>query len=328
MRTAPTSALLATVAVSVAIASLAAAEQELSSRPVRMIIPFEPGGAIDVIARLIAPGMEGPLGRRIVFENVVGAAGRTGLLRLAAAAPDGYTFSIGGWGPHVAHGALYQLKYDLQIDFEPVGLVASQSLVIVAKTAIPAANLMDLIAWLKVNGETSSMGTGGIGTPGHVSAVLFGNATNTRFQIAPYQNAGRAMQDMVAGKLDIQIATPITALPSIKAGTVKALAVTSSRRLEIAPTIPTVDEAGLARFYAANWQAFWAPKGTSMAMVEKLNSAAMAALSEPAVRERLAELGQELYPRDELSPAALQAFHRAEIAKWWPIIKAANIKVD
>lgn len=318
----------ATVSASILVASEPVSAQFFPARPITMIVPFEPGGAIDVIARLIATGMEEPLGRRIAFENVVGAAGRTGLAKLVAAAPDGYTFSIGGWGPHVAHGALYQLKYDLQNDFEPVGLVASQSLLIVAKTAIPAASLTDLIAWLKANPDTSSMGTGGIGTPGHVSAVLFGNATGTRFQIAPYQNAGRAMQDMVAGKLDMQIATPITALPSINAGTVKAFAVTSSRRLEIAPNIPTVDEAGLAGFYAANWQAFWAPKGTPKALIEKLNSAAAAALTEATVRKRFAELGQELYALDQLSPAALQAFHRAEIAKWWPIIKGAGIKAD
>ena len=318
----------AAAAASALVASEPVSAQVFPSRPITMIVPFEPGGAIDVIARVIAAGMEGPLGQRIAFENVVGAAGRTGLSRLVAALPDGYTFSIGGWGPHVAHGALYQLKYDLQNDFEPVGLVASQSLLIAAKTDIPAEDLAGLIAWLKANPDTSSMGTGGIGTPGHVSAVLFGNATVTRFQIAPYQNAGRAMQDMVAGKLDMQIATPVTALSSINAGTVKAFAVTSSRRLEIAANIPTVDEAGLPGFYASNWQALWAPKGTPTSAINKINDAAAAALSDATVRKRLADLGQELYPRDQLSVAALQVFHKAEIAKWWPIIKGANIKVD
>lgn len=318
----------AAVAASTLVASEPVNAQVFPSRPITMIVPFEPGGAIDVIARVIAAGMEGPLGQRIAFENVVGAAGRIGLGRLVAAPPDGYTFSIGGWGPHVAHGALYQLRYDLQNDFEPVGLVASQSLLIATKTAISAESLTGLIAWLKANPDTSSMGTGGIGTPGHVSAVLFGNATGTRFQIAPYQNAGRAMQDMVAGKLDMQIATPVTALPSISTGSIKVFAVTSSRRLEIAPSIPTVDEAGLPGFYAANWQAFWAPKGTPKATIDKLNAAAAAALSDATVRKSLAELGQELHPRDQQSAEALQAFHKAEIAKWWPIIKGANIKVD
>ena len=318
----------AAVAVWTLVASEPVSAQGLPSRPITMIVPFEPGGAIDVIARVIAAGMEGSLDQRIVFENVVGAAGRTGLSRLVAAPPDGYTFSIGGWGPHVAHGALYQLKYDLEIDFEPVALVASQSLLIAAKTSIPAEDLNGLIAWLKANPEKSSMGTGGIGTPGHVSAVLFGNATGTRFQIAPYQNAGRAMQDMVAGKLDMQIATPITALPAINAGNVKVFAVTSSRRLEIAPNIPTVDEAGLPGFYASNWQAFWAPKGTPKAALDKINAVATVALNDATVRKRLAELGQELYPRDQQSAEALQVFHKAEIAKWWPIIKGANIKVE
>ena len=302
--------------------------QTYPSRPITMIVPFETGGAIDIIARIVADRMRESLGQPIIIENVIGAAGRTGVARLASATPDGYTLSIGGWGPHVAHGALYTLKYDLQSDFEPVSLVATQSLVIVAKSSIPANDLKDLITWLKANPGKASMGAGGIGTPGHVSAILFQNATSTQFQVVPYQNAGKAMEDMVAGRLDLQIATPVTSLPPLSAGKIKAFAITNTSRLEAAPNIPTVDEAGLPGFYASNWQALWVPKHTPDAVIGKLNAAVRHALADPGVRQRLVELGQELYPPGQLSPDALRAFHIAEIGKWWPIIKAARIVVE
>ena len=305
-----------------------ALSQTYPSRPVTMIVPFESGGAIDVIARILADGMQKSLGQPIIIENVVGSAGRTGVARLASANPDGYTFGIGGWGPHVAHGALYALKYNLRSDFEPVALVTTQSLVIVAKSAIPASDLSGLIGWLKANPGKASMGAGGIGTPGHVSAALFQSATSTYFQIVPYQNAGKAMEDMVSGRLDMQIATPVTSLPPLNAGKIKAFAITSNNRLEAAPNIPTVDEAGLPRFYASNWQALWAPKHTSDVAIGTLNAAARHALTDPEVRRRLMELGQELYPPDRLSPESLRAFHIAEIEKWWPIIREAHIVVE
>ena len=320
--------LLLAVTVATMSAIGTAMAQVYPSRPVTLIVPFEAGGAIDVIARVIAEGMGRSLGQTIIIENVVGAAGRAGLSRLVGAAPDGYTFGIGGWGPHVAHGALYALKYDLLNDFEPVSLIATQSLVIVSKTTIPADDLKGLIAWLKANPDKAVLGAGGVGTPGHVSGVLFKNATGTRFQIVPYQNASKAMQDMVAGRLDMQIATPVTSLPPLRAGTIKAFAVTNKKRLEAAPEIPTVDEAGLPGFYASNWQALWAPKNTPGNAIARLNTAVAHALADPVVRRRFVELGQELYPGDQQSPNALRAFHRAEIDKWSPVIKAANIKIE
>jgi tripartite-type tricarboxylate transporter receptor subunit TctC len=302
--------------------------QPYPSRPITIIVPFAAGGPTDVIARTMAQHMRTSLGQNVIVENVAGANGNIGVGRVARAAPDGYTISIGHWSTHVVNGAVYPLPYDLLKDFEPISLIATNSYLIVAKNAVPANDLKSFIAWLKANPDKASEGTAGPGSPQHVSGVFFQNATGTRFQFVPYRGAAPAMQDLLAGQIDMIIDDPTNSLPQVRAGKIKAFAVTARSRLAAAPDIPTVDEAGLPGFYFSRWHALWAPRGTPKDVIAKLNTAVVGALADPAVRSRLADLGQEIFPREQQTPQALGAYHKAEIEKWWPMIKAAGIKVD
>jgi tripartite-type tricarboxylate transporter receptor subunit TctC len=302
--------------------------QVYPSRPITLVVPLPAGGAFDVTARVLAEHMRVSLGQSIIIENVTGAAGSIGTGRVARAAPDGYTLIFGGLNTHVVNPAFLALQYDVLKNFEPVALTASVQLLIVAKKAMPANRLNELIAWLKANPDKASEGTGGRGNTSHLAAILFQRETGARLALVPYRGAGAAINDLVAGHIDMMIDLAPNSLPHVRAGTIKAYAVTAKRRLAVAPEIPTVDEAGLPGFYMAVWQAIWAPKGTPVPVVAKLNAAVVDALADPAVRSRLSELGQEIYPREQQTPEALGAFHKAEIEKWWPLIKAANIKAE
>jgi tripartite-type tricarboxylate transporter receptor subunit TctC len=302
--------------------------QTYPSRPITIVVPFAPGGPTDTIGRIMAERMRGSLGQPVIIENVGGAGGSIGVGRAARAAPDGYTISIGNLSSHVFNGAVYALAYDLLNDFEPASLLASQPLLIVAKKATPAKDLKELIAWLRANPGKASQGTPGAGTAAHVAGVFFQQETGTRFGFVPYRGTGPAMQDLVAGQIDMMIDTPTNSMSHVRAGTIKAYAVTAKSRAAVAPDIPTVDEAGLPGFHMSFWQAFWVPKGTPKNVIAKLNAAVVDALADPAMRERLADLGQEIPPREQQTPEALGAFHKAEIEKWWPIVKAANIKAE
>jgi tripartite-type tricarboxylate transporter receptor subunit TctC len=308
--------------------SRVATAQVYPSRLITIVLPLAPGGALDVIARILAPGMGASLGRTVILENVPGANGSLGVGRVARAAPDGYTLVIGYWGTHVANGAVYSLKYDVLNDFEPISLLAIQPFLIVAKKAMPADDLKTLIAWLKVNPGKASAGTAGVGATDHVGGALFQAVTGTRFQFVPYRGAGSAVQDLVAGQMDIMFESPTITLPQVRSGQVKAFAVAAKSRLAAAPEIPTVDEAGLPGFYVTFWAGLWAPKGTPKDVIAKLNSAAVTALADPTVRSRFADLGLEIYPRDQQTPEALAAYQKAEIEKWWPIIKEFGIRAD
>jgi len=297
-------------------------------RPVMMIVPLATGGSTDTIARIMAEGMRSVLGQPVIVENVTGAGGSIGVGRIARSAPDGYTIGIGQWGTNMANGAIYPLQYDLVQDFEPVALIASQPFLIVARRTMPANTLPDLIAWLKANAAKASQGNSGVGTPSHVAGILFQNLIGVRYQMVPYRSAGLSMQDLVAGQIDVLLDTPATSMSQVNAGTLKAYAVTAKSRLAIAPDIPTVDEAGLPGFYFSFWHAFWVPKGTPKAIVAKLNEAVVSALADPVVRKRLTDIAQDIFPREQLTPEALLAYHKTEIEKWWPIIKAANIKAE
>jgi tripartite-type tricarboxylate transporter receptor subunit TctC len=319
---------LAAGAAVVPTVSRIARAQAYPSRPITIVVPFPAGGALDVLGRILAERMKASLGETIIVENVAGANGSLGVGRVARAAPDGYTLVIGYWGTHVANGAVYALKYDVLNDFEPVSLVATQPLLIVAKKAMPADDLKGLIAWLKVNPGKASAGTGGVGSGEHVSGALFQTVTGTRFQFVPYRGAAPAGQDLVAGQIDIMFEVPTTTLPQVRSGQIKAFAVAAKSRLAAAPEIPTVDEAGLPGFYFTFWAGLWAPKGTPKDVIAKLNSAAVTALADPTVRAGFADLGFEIFPHDQQTPEALAAYQKAEIEKWWPIIKAAGIKVE
>ncbi len=302
--------------------------QTYPSRPITLIVPLAPGGSTDVIARIMAEGMRAALGQPVIVENVTGAGGTIGVGRLARAAPDGYTIGIGQWGTNMANGAIYPLQYDLIKDFEPIGLIASQPFLIVARKTMPAKDLKELIAWLKANADKTSQGNSGIGTPSHVAGILFQNAVGARWQLVPYRSAGLSMQDLVAGNIDVTLDTPAISMSQVRSGNIKAYAVTAKSRIDAAPDIPTTDEAGLPGFYFSFWHAIWVPKGTPKDIVAKLNGALVSTLADPALRQKLVELSQEIFAREQLTPEALLAFHKAEIEKWWPIIKAADIKAQ
>jgi tripartite-type tricarboxylate transporter receptor subunit TctC len=299
-----------------------------ASRPIIMIAPLGVGGSTDVVARVVAQGMGQALGLNIAVENVTGAGGTIGEGRLARAMPDGYTIGIGQWGTNVANGAIYPLSYDLMKDFEPVGLVATQPFLIVARRSMPANNLRELIEWLRTNAGKANEGNSGVGSPSHVAGLLFQKAIGADFTMVPYRGAGESTQALVSEQIDVLLNVPGISMGQIRAGAMKAYAVTAPTRATMAPDVPTTDEAGLPGFYFSFWHAIWAPKGTPKDIVAKLNDALVKALADPATRKRLVEIGQEIFPSDQQTPQALHAFQQAEIDKWWPIIKAANIKAD
>ncbi len=319
--------LLIAVAFLASCGSIAMA-QVYPSRPVTMVVPFPAGGSTDTIGRVMADGMRGPLGQSVIIENVGGASGNLGVGRVARAAPDGYTLILGSWPTHVLNAAIFTLPYDPLNDFEPVSLVAAQPLFIIARKAMPARDLTELVAWLKANPDKATQGTAGTGGASHLAGVFFQKATGTRFQFVPYRGSAPAMQDLLAGQIDMMIDLAASATPQVRAGNVKAYAVTAKSRLAAAPDVPTVDEAGLPGYYVLSWHAVWAPKTTPKPVVAKLNAAVVEALADPAVRKRLADVGQEIFSREQLTPEALSAYHRAEIEKWWPMVRAANIKSE
>jgi len=282
-----------------------------------------------VIARLVAEGLRAAIGQTIVVENTTGAGGTIGVGRVLRAAPDGYTIGIGHSGTNVVNGAIYPLKYDLLNDFEPIGLISTQPFLIVARKSMPANNLVELAAWLKANADKVSEGTSGIGTPSHIAGILLQNALGVRWTMVPYRGAGQSMQDLVAGNTDIQLDTPATSMSHVRAGFIKAYAVTDKKRAAMAPDVPTTDEAGLPGFYFTFWHALWAPKGTPKDIIAKLNGALRTALADPTMRQRFSvEFAQDIFPPEQQTPEALYAFQKSEIEKWWPIIKAANVKAE
>jgi tripartite-type tricarboxylate transporter receptor subunit TctC len=303
--------------------------QDYPTRPITLIVPYGAGGPTDAIARIVAERMRAPLGQPVIIENVTGASAAIGVGKAARATGDGYVLCIGTWASHVLNGAVFSLPYNLQTSFEPIAQLASDPPLIVSRKAMPANDLGELIAWLKANPDKATQGTGGTGTVSHVLGVFFQKRTSTRFQFIPYRSGvGMAMQDLVAGQIDLLFSVAASAVPLLRAGTIKGYAVTSEHRLGVAPEIPTVDEAGLPGFHMSNWHGIWAPKGTPAAVVNRLNLAIVDALADPVVRKRLVDLGQEIAPRQRQTAEGLASLQSAEIDRWWPIIKEAGIKVE
>jgi tripartite-type tricarboxylate transporter receptor subunit TctC len=319
---------LAACVATFAFVSGSAAAQTYPARQITMIVAFPAGGPTSAIARVVAERMQAFLGQPVIIDNIGGAGGSIGVGKIARAAPDGYTLSFGSVTTHVYNGAVYALSYDVQKDFEPVSLVATNPLLIGARKDMPAKDLKELIAWLKSNPDKATQWTAGLGTTQHLAGTFLQKETGTRFQFIPYRGGPAAWQDVLAGRIDLSIDLAATALPLVQAGTIKGYAVTAKARLAVSPEIPTVDEAGLPGFYMSAWQAIFAPKGTAKAIIGKLNAAVVDALADPVVRSRLAAIGQEIPPRDQQTPEALAAYQKAEIEKWWPIIKAAGIKAE
>jgi tripartite-type tricarboxylate transporter receptor subunit TctC len=305
-----------------------AAAQPYPARPITMIVPYASGGSTDAIGRIMAERMRTALGQSVVVENVTGANGSIGVGRAARASPDGYTIGLGAWPTHVVNGAIYTLPYDVLNDFEPVALLPTQPLLIVARKSLPPPDLKALIDFLKANPDKATQGTAGIGSTAHIGGVFFQKETGTRFAFVPYRGGGPAMQDLIAGQIDLMFDPAGSSVEQVRSGIIKAYAVTAKRRLPAAPDIPTVDEAGLPGLYVSLWHALWMPKGTPKDIIGTVNAAAVEAMGDPAVQQRLVDIGQEIPAREMQTPEALAAYHRAEIEKWWPIIKAAGIKAQ
>ena len=319
---------LAAGAASLAALPHRANAQAWPSRSITMVVPVPAGGAMDTNARLVAEGMRTALGQPVVIENVTGAAGSVGTGRIARAAPDGYSILYGANVTHVLNPAVLTLNYDVVNDFEPIALIGNTPWLFAVKNDLPVKDLRELVAWLKANPDKATFGTAGVGSPSHIGGVLFQNITGTRFQFVPYRGTAPVIPDLVSGQIDMAILDPITSLPQSRGGKMKILAAMSKRRSTGAPDIPTSEEAGVPGVQVDPWQGMWAPKGTPRQVIAKVTDAVVKAFADPVVISRLTELGQDLPLREQLTPQALAAFHKAEIDKWWPLIKAANIKVE
>ena len=326
------STMMIKLSVAVAAAMLGAvagaSAQSYPSRPITMLVGYAVGGPSDTIARIMADRMKVALGQPVIVENVTGAACSLAVGRGARAAPDGYTLVMGDWSTHVVNAAMYDLQYDVVRDFEPVSLLPSAPQIIVTPNAVPATNLKELLAWIKADPSKVSYGTSGHGSPSHVSGVLLQNVTDAKIQLVPYRGAALVMQDMITSTIQLSMFPVTVALPQVRAGHVRAYAITAPKRSAAAPDIPTVDEAGLPGFHISLWWGFWMPKGTPKDIIAKLNAAVVEALADPATQKRVADQGLDSPARDQQTPEALAAYQKAEIEKWWPIVKAANIKAQ
>jgi len=306
---------------------IAVTAQSYPSRPITIIVPFPAGGATDPLTRVLAEHLKGTLGQPVIVENVSGAAGTLGTARAARAAPDGYTLSLGQLGTHVVTAATFaNVQYDPLKDFEPIALVAITSYWLVTKNALPTKDLKELLVWLKANPNKASAAM--VGSLDQLAGIYFQQQTGTRFQFVPYRGGGLAIQDLVAGHVDLKFDVAAVSLPQVRSGQIKALAVLGKNRWFAAPDVPTIDEAGVPGLHISFWHGLWAPKATPRDIVMKLNAAVRAALADGSVRQRFADMGQEPPPADQQTPEALGAYHKAEIDKWWPIIKAAGIKAE
>jgi tripartite-type tricarboxylate transporter receptor subunit TctC len=298
------------------------------SHPITIIVPFAAGGPSDAMARILAERMKVTLGETLLIENVTGAGGSIGVGRAARSPPDGYTVSFGHLGTHVANGAIYKLGYNLVTDLEPVVLLPSNPMIVVSKNAVPAQSLTELMAWLKARPTPATAGTAGAGSGSHIAGLYFESVTGIKLQYVPYRGTAPAMNDLIAGQIDLIIDQTSNSINQVRAGTIRAYAVTADKRIEQASDVPTTDEAGLSGFHMTLWSGLWVPKDTPKDIVAKLNASAVDALNDPAARKQLENLGLQMPPADQLSPEALGSWQKAEIAKWWPMIKAANVKVE
>jgi tripartite-type tricarboxylate transporter receptor subunit TctC len=313
--------------VAFAAGSIATA-QTYPVKPITIVVPFSAGGPTDTLARLIGERMRKTLGQPILIDNTLGAGGTIGTGKVVKSPPDGYMVSIGHWGTHVVNGVYYTLPFNVLTDFEPVAMIATNPQVIISNNAVPAKNLKELIAWINANQQKALMGTGGIGGASHMAAVYFGNRIGVKFQFIPYKGGAPALAALLGGEINLYVTQVSNIAGHVKAGKVRAYAVTSPTRQAAAPDIPTVDEAGLPGMHTAIWHGIWLPKGTPKDVVMKLNGAIIETLNDPVIKQRFAELGQEIPPREQLTPEALFAHHKAEIDKWFPIIKAAGLKAE
>ncbi|MFL6799503.1 MAG: Bug family tripartite tricarboxylate transporter substrate binding protein [Xanthobacteraceae bacterium] len=305
-----------------------AAAQAYPTRSITMIAPFPAGGPSDTVARILAEPMRQTLGQPIIVENVAGAGGNLGVGRLARATPDGYTVGIGQWSTHVVNAVTYKLPYDVLTDFEPIALLTDTPQLIIARKDFPAKDVKELVAWLRANPDKATAATVGAAGGAQVSAIYFQQATGTSFRFVPYRGGGPAVQDLAAGQVDLMLDQAANALGPVRNGLIKAYAVMAKTRWPTLPEVPAIDESGVSGLYVSYWHGLWAPKGTPKDVIAKVNAAVVSALAEPSVKQRLAEQGHDVWPREQQTPDALAAHHKAETDKWWPIVRASGLKAD
>jgi len=313
----------------VALLSFAATAQAQTypSRPITMLVGFPPGGVTDTLARIVADGMRNALGRPIAVETVSGAGGTIASGRVAHAAPDGYTIGIGQWNSHVGSPALYPLDYDVLKDLQPISLLTSSPNWLIGSADLQPKSGAELMAWLKGHSQPITYATIGAGSPSHLIAITLAKATGAQFQLVPYRGAVPAMQDMLAGQIEMSGLEASGSYPNVAAGKIQAFAVASAKRWPKSPDTPTFGELGVP-LVIDFWHGLWTTNGTPNSVVDRLNAAVKAALADPAVRQRIEGLGQTIFPSNQQTPQALATFNQAEIEKWWPVIKAAGIKVS
>jgi tripartite-type tricarboxylate transporter receptor subunit TctC len=306
----------------------AAAAQTYPSRPITIIAPFPPGGPSDALARILSGPLEAALGQPIVIENIGGAGGTIGAARVARAEPDGYTLLIGQWGTQVVNPITYNLPYDAANDFAPIALLAVTPQMIIARKDFPASDVRELIAWLKANPDKAQAATVGAAGGAQVAGMYFQQITGTRFGFVPYRGGAPALQDLMAGRVDIMFDQAANAIAQVRAGTIKAYAVMTDARWHLAPDIPTIDEAGAQGLHVSYWHALFSPKATPPSVIAKINAAVVSALADPKVQQSFAAQGQDIWPREQQTPQALAALYKAEIAKWWPIIRDEHLHAE
>jgi len=310
------------------LAAPGAGAQTFPAKQVTIVVPFTAGGPTDTLARILAERMSRTLGQTVVVDNTTGAAGTIGVGRVARAAPDGYTIGIGHWSTHVVNPAIYPLAFNILDDFEPLAFICTNPQLVVSRKDFPAKDLKELIAYAKANPEKVTAGTAGVGAASHIGGLYFEEKTGAKVRFIPYRGGAPALQDLVAGQIDMMFDQAANSIPQIQAGKIKPFAVTAKQRLKTMPDIPTVDEAGLPGLYIAVWHGLWAPKGTPKEVTARLTAAIIELLADPQVREKFFGLGQDIPEPAQQTAQALRAHHEAEIKLWWPLIKAANIKIE
>jgi tripartite-type tricarboxylate transporter receptor subunit TctC len=307
---------------------VAAQADSFPSHPLTMMVGFPPGGPTDTLARIVADGMKNALGQPIAVETVSGAGGTIATGRVVHASPDGYTIGIGQWNSHVGSPALYPLDYDVLKDLQPISLLTSSPNWVIGKSDLQPKSGADLIQWLKAHSEPVTYATVGVGSPSHLMGLMLAKATGARFQFVPYRGAAPVMQDMLAGQIQMSGLEASGSFPNVQSGKIQAFAVASAKRWAKSPNTPTFLELGVPDLVIDFWHGLWTTKGTPQGIVDRLNFAVRTALADPAVRQRIEGLGQTIFPADQQTPDALAAYHKAEIEKWWPVIKAAGLRAE
>jgi tripartite-type tricarboxylate transporter receptor subunit TctC len=320
--------LIAGLMLAACLAAPAARADTFPSKQVTIVVPFSAGGPTDTLARILAERMSRALGQTVIVDNTTGAAGTIGVGRVVRAAPDGYTIGIGHWSTHVVNPAIYPLNFNILTDLEPLAYIATNPQLLVTRKDFPANDLRSLIDYTKANPDKVTAATSGVGAASHIGGLYFEEKTGTKVRFIPYRGGGPALQDVVAGQIDIMFDQAANSIPQIQARKIKVFAVTAKQRMTTLPDVPTVDEAGLPGLYIAVWHGLWAPKGTPKEVTAKLSAAIMESLADAQVREKFIGLGQEIPEPAQQTAQALRAYHEAEIKLWWPLIKAAGIKIE